>query len=327
MTTSPHISVLLEEVVAALAPRDGDVLLDGTFGAGGYSKALLAAADCTVLAIDRDPLAVGWGRDLSGSFGGRLRMIEGRYGDMAELATAEGFGQLNGVTLDIGVSSMQIDQAERGFSFAKDGPLDMRMEQAGLSAADVVNGMDETELANIIYRYGEERLSRRVAHAIVEARRIKRFERTRELAELLRRVVPKSKDGIDPATRTFQALRIYVNDELGELERGLEAAERLLAPGGRLAVVTFHSLEDRVVKSFLRDRSGGGARPSRHLPSVGDEAPATFTIPVRKAIEAGETERQRNPRARSARLRVGLRTDVPVSAAHRAENPVRGESS
>jgi 16S rRNA (cytosine1402-N4)-methyltransferase len=313
MSPQPHIPVLLAEVIAALSPRDGGIYVDGTFGAGGYSRAILAAAQCRVHAIDRDPTAVARGRTLEEAQAGRFTMIEGRFGDMDALLRQQGVNQVDGVALDIGVSSMQIDQAERGFSFGKDGPLDMRMEAQGPSAADMVNDTPEGELADIIYRYGEERLSRRVAKAIVEARRTKRFERTVELAELIRRVVPRSGDGIDPATRTFQALRIAVNDELGELERGLAAAERLLAPGGRLAVVTFHSLEDRVVKGFLKSRSGEASRPSRHVPQSQGNGPApSFTLLSRKAMAPGADEMRSNPRARSAKLRAATRTEAPA---------------
>ncbi|MCB2106822.1 MAG: 16S rRNA (cytosine(1402)-N(4))-methyltransferase RsmH, partial [Rhodobacteraceae bacterium] len=241
----PHIPVLLREVVEALAPRENAVYVDGTFGAGGYSRALLEAAPCIVWAIDRDPEALAKGRVLAESFEDRLHLISGRFGDMAELMAEQGVRHVDGIALDIGVSSMQIDDRARGFSFLRDGPLDMRMEREGRSAADVVNTMSEKELAEIILTYGEERHARRVARAIVAARQHRPFSRTLHLADVIRAEVPRSNDGIDPATRTFQALRIFVNDELGELERGLRAAEVLLKPGGRLAVVSFHSLEDR----------------------------------------------------------------------------------
>ncbi|HLO74898.1 MAG TPA: 16S rRNA (cytosine(1402)-N(4))-methyltransferase RsmH [Magnetospirillum sp.] len=309
---SPHVPVLLDEVLDALAVRDGAAYVDGTFGAGGYTLAMLGRAGCTVYAIDRDPNAAAAGRALPEAKAGRLRLLEGRFGDMDQLLAACGVNQVDGVALDIGVSSMQLDQAERGFSFAKDGPLDMRMEQAGPSAADVVNTIDETELANILFRLGEERQSRRIARAIVAARADKPFERTLELAGVVAKVVHKSKDGIHPATRTFQALRIHVNDELGELERGLAAAEKLLAPGGRLAVVTFHSLEDRVVKAFLKERSGDMPAPSRHLPQVASGPAPTFTLLHRKAVAAGPAEVARNPRSRSAKLRAAIRTNAPA---------------
>ncbi|MDA8230496.1 MAG: 16S rRNA (cytosine(1402)-N(4))-methyltransferase RsmH [Magnetospirillum sp.] len=310
--SSPHLPVLLAEVLAALAPREGDVVVDGTFGAGGYTLALLRAAPCRVIAIDRDPTAVARGHDLAAAWDGRLDMVEGRFGDMDRLVATRGIERVDGVAFDIGVSSMQIDQAERGFSFAKDGPLDMRMERTGPSAADLVNTASEGELADIVFRFGEERHARKVARAIVAARKAKPFTRTLELADVVRRAVPKSADGIDPATRTFQGLRVAVNDELGELERGLRAAERVLAPGGRLAVVTFHSLEDRVVKDFLKARSGTGTRPSRHQPLGPSEPEPTFTLLSRKAVRPGANEVARNPRARSAKLRAALRTGAPA---------------
>lgn len=311
---TPHIPVLVEEVVGALSPRDGALLVDGTFGAGGYTRALLAAASCRVIGIDRDPTAIDAGQLLVAEYAGRLRLIEGRFGDLDTLLAANDVapGTVDGVTLDLGVSSMQIDSAERGFSFRFDGPLDMRMSASGSSAADVVNDTDEGELADLIYRYGEERQSRRVARAIVGARRLARIERTGQLADIVRRALgpAASRAAIDPATRTFQALRIHVNDELGELERGLAAAERVLAPGGRLAVVSFHSLEDRLVKGFLRGRAEEGPRPSRHLPEArrADPRRPGWRLVTRRPIEPGETEIARNPRARSAKLRVGERT-------------------
>ena len=300
--TQRHIPVLMNEVVDALAPRDGGRYLDGTFGAGGYTTAMLDRADCQVIAIDRDPDAIAAGRALAERYAPRLRLIEGRFGDMADLLSGE---DVDGVTLDLGVSSMQFDQAERGFSFRNSGPLDMRMEKNGPSAADLVNTTEEAELADIFWRYGEERKSRRVAHAIVERRREKHIETTGELAEIVRRAVgPSARDESDPATRAFQALRIAVNDELGELERGLAAAEQVLAPSGRLAVVSFHSLEDRAVKEFVRARSGRTPSPSRHAPPRGEERIATLRDLSRKPVLPSEEEVSANPRSRSARLRV-----------------------
>ena len=306
---APHIPVLAAAVLAALRPQDGATYVDGTYGAGGYSRALLAAARCRVYGIDRDPSAIAAGRSEEAASEGRLVLIEGRFGEMDELLAARGIAAVDGVALDLGVSSMQLDRAERGFSFRGDGPLDMRMSQSGESAADLVNAADERELADVIFRYGEERKSRRIARAIVDARRGRRIERTGELATIVRRAAGGGgRDTIDPATRTFQALRIRVNDELGELERGLEAAEAVLAAGGRLAVVSFHSLEDRIVKDFMRERSGAAARGSRHAPAAlaaaGGESHATLEVITRKPIEADAAEIAANPRARSARLRV-----------------------
>ncbi|PKU22680.1 16S rRNA (cytosine(1402)-N(4))-methyltransferase RsmH [Telmatospirillum siberiense] len=308
MTAAPHISVLLNEVVAGLAPKAGQIFVDGTFGAGGYSRALLDAAGCRVFGIDRDPTAVARGAELARHYDGRLTVLAGRFGDMDSLLAERGIDRVDGVALDLGVSSMQIDEAERGFSFQKDGPLDMRMEKDGTSAADMVNSLPEADLADIFWRFGEERHSRRIARAIVADRKAQPFTTTRQLAELIRRIVPRSKDGIDPATRTFQGLRIAVNDEMGEVERGLAAAERLLTEGGRLAVVSFHSLEDRAVKDFLKTRSGGQAQPSRHLPVAGEAREPSFRLLSRKPIAPGPQETAANPRARSSRLRLAERT-------------------
>ncbi|MGO4725024.1 MULTISPECIES: 16S rRNA (cytosine(1402)-N(4))-methyltransferase RsmH [unclassified Inquilinus] len=304
-----HLPVLLAEIVAAVAPRDGDLIVDGTFGRGGYARGLLAAADCRVVGIDRDPEAVAEGRRLEAEQPGRFRIVEGRFGAMDELIGEA----VDGIVLDLGVSSPQIDDPARGFSFRADGPLDMRMGRDGATAADLVNSMAEDDLANVIYDFGEERLSRRVARAIVAARKDARIERTLQLAEIVRRVVPRSKDGIDPATRTFQALRLWVNDELTELDHGLSGAERLLRPGGRLAVVTFHSLEDRRVKRFLAERSGGGGGVSRHIaaPSGDDRAPS-FRLGAKRSVTPGEAETRGNPRARSARLRSAIRSEAPA---------------
>jgi len=308
MTVGPHIPVLLPEVVGALLPHDGGIYVDGTFGAGGYSRAILAAAECTLYAIDRDPAARAAAGAVAASFPGRFHFLAGRFGDMAELLPAEVHGRIDGIALDIGVSSMQIDRAERGFSFQKDGPLDMRMGNDGPTAADLINTLPEAELADVIYRFGEERASRRIAAAIAAARKQTPFSTTLQLAACIRSVVRPAKDGIDPATRTFQALRIAVNDELGELERALAAAERLLAPDGVLAVVSFHSLEDRIVKRFLDAKSGRAAAPSRHMPHAAPAAPPAFAIARRKALSASDSETRLNPRARSAHLRVAVRT-------------------
>jgi 16S rRNA (cytosine1402-N4)-methyltransferase len=305
---SGHVPVLLNEVVDALKPRDGGRYVDGTFGGGGYSTAILDRAQCEVIAIDRDPDAIAAGQALAERYAPRLRLIEGRFGDMEQLLSAEGVSAVDGVALDLGVSSMQFDQPARGFSFRASGPLDMRMEKSGPSAADLVNEGEESELADILWRYGEERKSRRVAHAIVERRRDRRIETTGELAEIVRRAVgPSARDESDPATRAFQALRIAVNDELGELERGLAAAEQVLAPGGRLAVVSFHSLEDRAVKEFVRARSGRTPSPSRHAPPRAAERTATLREVMRKPVPPSAAEVAANPRARSARLRVAER--------------------
>ncbi len=313
--TEKHIPVLLDDVVDVLIPRDGAVYVDATFGAGGYSRALLEAADCTVWGIDRDPDAAHAGNELAAGYGNRLTVLNGRFGDMREILAEVGVTEVDGIALDLGVSSMQIDDPARGFSFRFDGPLDMRMDKDGMSAADAVNRLAEKELADIIYRYGEERASRKIARAIVELREQSPITRTGQLAELVRRVVRRSKDGIDPATRTFQALRIYVNEELAELDRGLVAAAALLREGGRLAAVSFHSLEDRRLKTFFQERSGAGPQPSRHLPVQGDVAANIFEVPERRGRVPSDAETVRNPRARSARLRWGIRTAAPLAEA------------
>jgi 16S rRNA (cytosine1402-N4)-methyltransferase len=313
---APHIPVLLNEVIDALQPRDGGTYVDATFGAGGYSRAILRAAKCSVWGIDRDPDAQIHCDTLAKEFPDRIALLQGRFGDMEQLLATVGADHIDGIAIDLGVSSMQLDDAARGFSFRYDGPLDMRMEQSGLSAADVVNTMDEDQLANIIYQFGEERASRKVARIIVEQRVEEPFTRTAQLAGAIRKVVRKSKDGIDPATRTFQALRIYVNDELGEVERGLQAAEKVLSPGGRLAVVSFHSLEDRLIKRFMRDHSGGEARGSRHMPQIPttDVAAPAFRQIKRSGIAPSDAETRSNPRSRSSRLRWAERTDNPASS-------------
>ncbi len=305
-----HIPVLLDEVLDALAPRAGGAYLDGTFGAGGYARALLACPQARVLGLDRDPDAIAGAAPLISESQGRLQVVQGRFGDLATISRSAGFAPLDGVTLDIGVSSMQLDEAARGFSFRQDGPLDMRMEQSGRSAADIVNEASEEELADIFYYYGEERLARRIARAIVMDRIAKPFLTTRPLAELIGRLVPHKPTEIHPATRSFQGLRIAVNDELGELVRALAGAEEVLQEGGRLAVVTFHSLEDRIVKQFFAARSGRGQARSRLLPGEPVPPPATFDLVGKQPVIAGAEELARNPRARSAKLRTGQRTSA-----------------
>ncbi|SDE52214.1 16S rRNA (cytosine(1402)-N(4))-methyltransferase RsmH [Kordiimonas lacus] len=315
-----HIPVLLSEVVEALAPRDGDVYVDGTFGAGGYTRAVLAAANCKVIAIDRDPDAIKRAEAFRAEFGDRFDILEGCFGDMRSLLTDAGVESVDGVMLDIGVSSFQLDEAERGFSFMGDGPLDMRMGMSGESAADVVNTYEEERLANIIYEFGEERKSRRIAAAIAKDRATTPFTRTKQLADMIERVIGrppqrKGQKSVHPATRTFQALRIHVNDELGELERGLEGAEQVLKPGGRLVVVSFHSLEDRMVKNFMAERSGRASGGSRHMPGPVSAGPApTFEQKNKGAVKPGGAELEVNPRARSSRLRHAIRTEAPARA-------------
>lgn len=312
-----HFPVMKDDVLNALAPKDGEIFIDGTFGAGGYTRAILECANTTVFAIDRDPTVAETAKEMGAAFPNRFRLIEGCFSDMNDLVPE----RVDGVALDIGVSSMQIDEAERGFSFMQDGPLSMKMGGDGPTAADVVNEMDEEELANIIYRYGEERASRRIARAIVAARPL---SRTGELASVIEKVMgaPRYKKGkrqIHPATRTFQALRIYVNDELGELRRGLVAAEKMLKTGGRLCVVTFHSLEDRIVKKFFQERSGEASKGSRHLPQATDVAAApTFEMIFRGAKKATTSESSENIRSRSAKLRAAVRTDAPPWAEEKA---------
>lgn len=307
MSVSPdHIPVLIDEVVDALAIVPGERHVDATFGAGGYTTEFLERG-AEVAALDRDPNAIRGGQTLVAASGGRLTLIEAPFSQMESELERRGFVPVDGVTMDIGVSSMQLDQGDRGFSFQQDGPLDMRMSSEGMSAADFLNEAEESEIADVLYQYGEEPRSRRVARAIVEARPL---TRTGELATVVRKALGyKPHDKKDPATRTFQAIRIHVNRELDELAEGLEAAERVLKPGGRLAVVTFHSLEDRLVKRFLRERSGSEPAGSRHRPAVAARAEPSFEAPAR-AVRAGEAEINRNPRARSATLRVARRTNA-----------------
>ncbi len=302
-TETPHIPVLIRPIIRAVSPVQG-VWLDGTFGNGGYTRELLAAGADKVIGVDRDPLAFEMAADWIADFGDRIETVEGTFSKLDEYAS-----DLDGVVLDLGVSSMQLDIAERGFSFMRDGPLDMRMSQSGRSAADICNEADEADIASIIYLYGEERASRRIAKAIVAARPL---TTTLQLATIVAGCLPRPKHNQShPATRTFQALRIAVNNEYGELAMGLMAAERALKPGGQLAVVTFHSVEDRMVKRFLQARSGGQANANRYAPEVAQDTPA-FRVEKRKAIGPDEEELAENPRSRSAKLRVAIRTDAPA---------------
>lgn len=305
-----HIPVLGPQAVAALNVKDGGVYIDGTFGAGGYTRLILASADCKVIGIDRDQSAIARGADLVENAQGRLTLIEDRFSALDEVARGTGVAAVDGIVLDVGVSSMQLDEAERGFSFRLDGPLDMRMSRQGPSAADVVAQVAERDLANIIYQLGEERQSRAIARAVVAERGKAAITTTRALADLVARVVRSKPGAIHPATRTFQALRIFVNEELQELCEALAAAERILKPGGRLAVVSFHSLEDRIVKSFLAERSKQ-AQGSRHQPEARGPEP-TFTLVTRKPVIPDAAEIESNPRARSAKLRAAERTAAPA---------------
>ena len=305
--TAPHVPVLVSEVIAALAIREGETVVDGTFGAGGYTRAMLGVGAGRVIGFDRDPDAIETGRSLVPD--PRLTLVNERFSQMDRVLAEHGISAVDAIALDIGVSSMQLDRADRGFSFQADGPLDMRMSRSGLTAAEFLNEAEEAEIARVLRHYGEEPRARAIARAIIAARPV---ERTAELAAIVRRAAgfrPGQKS--DPATRTFQAIRIHLNAELDELEEGLEAAERALKPGGRLAVVTFHSLEDRIVKRFFRERSGGTPAGSRHRPVLSDPRQPTFE---RVAKPASPTERELagNPRARSARLRSAVRTSAPA---------------
>ncbi|UZD91804.1 16S rRNA (cytosine(1402)-N(4))-methyltransferase RsmH [Cognatishimia activa] len=305
---APHIPVLLRPLLSGVSPVSG-TWLDGTFGAGGYTKGLLEAGADKVIGVDRDPLAFQMASDWIGDYDGRIELVAGVFSKMDDYAH-----DLDGVVLDLGVSSMQLDLAERGFSFMKDGPLDMRMSQDGPSAADIVNNADEAEIADILFHYGEERASRRIAKAIVKARATEKFSSTLQLADLIEKNLPRTKPGQShAATRSFQGLRIAVNDEYGELFRGLMAAERALKPGGLLAVVTFHSIEDRMVKKYLQARAGKTGGGSRYAPEVQQEAPA-FELLTRKAVGPDEQELSENPRSRSAKLRIARRTDAPAGS-------------
>ena len=305
MSDIPHIPVMINEVLSVLNTTSDETYIDGTFGAGGYTSAMLNSADCKVIAIDRDPTAIAAGQSLVEHFDPRLELVQGQFGNVSNIVDKK----VDGFVLDIGVSSMQLDRPERGFSFMRDGPLDMRMGD-GESAADLIATIDEGDLADLIYKYGEDRKSRRIAKAIVAARQEEKIQTTLQLAEIVEKAVPRKwGDKIHPATRTFQALRIAVNDELGELERALSASIEILKPGGRLVVVTFHSLEDRIVKNFLRDHSD--KHESKNKYAVDDSEPTQFfSLIDRKALRAGSDEAKINPRARSAKLRSAIRTAV-----------------
>jgi 16S rRNA (cytosine1402-N4)-methyltransferase len=308
-----HIPVLGRQAVEMLAPRDGGIYVDATFGAGGYSRVILDTAGTRVIGIDRDRTAILGGFDLVDRSEGRLTLVEDRFSNLAEVCAAQGFQAVDGVVMDVGVSSMQLDEADRGFSFRLEGPLDMRMGHDGPTAADVIARASEADLANIIYIFGEERHSRGVAKAIVAARKEAPIVTTKALADVVAKVVWSKPGEIHPATRTFQALRIFVNEELDELHLALSAAERVLKPAGRLAVVSFHSLEDRIVKNFLveRARAGGG---SRHLPEIAQADPS-FSILTKRPVTADDAEISANPRARSAKLRAAERTQAAAHAA------------
>ena len=308
-----HIPVMLPEMLEALAVRAGGAYLDATFGGGGYASAILGAADCTLWAIDRDPDAIARGAALAARFPGRLHLLQGSFGDLLALLAAQGVTRLDGVVMDLGLSSFQIDDPARGFSFRADGPLDMRMGRTGATAADLVATLPEAELADTLYQFGEERLSRRIARAIVQARAEAPVATTGQLAAIIRRVVPKDASGIDPATRSFQALRIRVNDELEQIERALAQAAGLLGPGGRLVVVSFHSGEDRLVKRFMTEAAGRLPAPSRHDPrGLARRPDAAFHLLSSRARRPTDAEIARNPRARSARLRALERRTEPT---------------
>ena len=309
---SPHLSVMLNEVLAAADPKPGDLVIDGTFGAGGYTRAFLQAG-CEVIGLDRDPTVQPHADRLSAEYPQTFRLICRRFSEMADALAEVGPASCDIVVLDIGVSSMQLDQAERGFSFMKDGPLDMRMSDDGQTAADLVNTLDHGPLAHLIKEYGEERESGRIASAILRRRVEQPFSRTLDLADVIERALGGRRGApIHPATRTFQALRIAVNDELGELNEGLKAAEQVLKPGGRLVVVTFHSLEDRIVKRFLNERAGKGGGGSRHLPPQATGPKPSFALIGKGLVEATDAEAKENPRARSAKLRAAVRTEAPI---------------
>ena len=314
-----HQPVMLNEVVEALKPEDNATFIDATFGRGGYTRAILDAAACQVLALDRDPDAIAAAASMVTAYQGRLNVVETAFSQLAEAAIAKKTGLVDGIVFDLGLSSPQIDDAERGFSFRHDGPLDMRMEKSGEDAAEFINNSSEADIARVLWEYGEERASRRIARAIVKAREDAPITRTKTLATIIQSVMPRPKPGqIDPATRSFQAIRIHVNGELDEIRHALIAAKHQLKPGGRLVVVSFHSLEDRIVKNFMITRAGQGPRPSRHLPDQPMPLPG-FTLPKRKPQSPSEGEIAANPRARSARLRLAIRTDAAALPQHAME--------
>lgn len=312
-TGNGHTSVLKKETLEIISPKDGEVYIDATFGAGGHTRALLEAADCQVIAVDRDPYTRTFANHLASIYPKRFSLVHGRFSDMQHIIADFGLRHVDGIIFDLGISSMQVDTPRRGFSFSHDGPLDMRMnDEEGMSAADFVNSADVEELAGVIFKFGGERASRRIAAAIVAARSKNPIRRTSELANLIRRALGRYDDKIDPATRTFQALRIWVNDELNEVMRGLHAAETVLTPGGRLAVISFHSGEDKIVKDFLKDRSKFGAMAvSRYQPPVEKSRyEPTFELVSKKAVVPSDQEILQNPRSRSAKLRGAIRTSA-----------------
>jgi len=313
-TQQRHVPVMLDEVLRALGPKADAIYVDGTFGAGGYTRAILEAADCRVVALDRDPAAIAGGQELVAKFVGRLKLVEGRFGVMSEHLASLGLEKVQGVVLDVGVSSMQLDEAERGFSFMREGPLDMRMSQAGQSAADVVNTYSPEMLAKVIFLFGEEPRSRAIAKTIVAQRIVSPIVTTIDLVKAVEKATgpQRAKDRTHPATRTFQALRIYVNAELEELVDALHEAEKILDVGGRLVVVSFHSLEDRIVKRFLAMRSGKTPEVSRHMPGTIKQAQPSFELLFKGHLDPSEEEAEGNPRARSAKLRAASRTAAPV---------------
>ena len=304
-----HIPVMLEQVVEILHPRNDDIFVDATFGRGGYSHALLKKSNCTVIGIDRDPDAVAASKNLCLQNGNRLTVVLGLFSQLDKLLVEQKIYAVDGIVFDLGVSSPQLDEEERGFSFKHDGPLDMRMGKSGETAADFINSASESHIAQVLWEYGEERASRRIARAIVKARNESPILRTASLARIIHSVMPKKAQHIDPATRSFQAIRIHINNELDEILKGLHAAEAMLKPGGRLVVVSFHSLEDRIVKNFLIKQSGNVPRPSRHLPE-GNHIIPRFTLKQRKPVYPTTDEIAANPRARSARLRYAIRNST-----------------